>query len=192
MRRKYGYFTGIGHRNTPNFYCRILLAASQYLMSEYKLKLRSGHAVGADRACEIGADGFADIYLPWEKYGVKPYKDDPGMEVMGNECIPLYNKAKEDLAILMCKLAAGREYHDKSRTNGIKNMLYRNVAQIVGHKTEIELSKLVLCYLSGKGGTAYAVALAKHFDIPTVNIYQTRSLKEVKSLINQVLKGEKL
>ncbi len=177
-----GFFTGIGSRNTPEKYLNILENVSRFIVDTYKLKLRSGHAVGADRACEKGANGFADIYLPWKTYGIRPYKNDPGMEVIGNAIIP---EREKEIAEFMCDLVARKPYQEMER--GVQLLMERNVNQIIGHTDPVhELSRIVLCYSPDIGGTSYATALARHFDIHITNILNL-NLSEVIEEVDSVI-----
>ena len=99
---------------------------------------------------------------PWKTYGIKPYKNDPGMEVIGKVIKP----PKEDiLAEFMCDLIARKPYNEMN--DGVQLLMSRNVNQIIGHnEPTYELSRLVLCYNQSMGGTSYAIALARHYNIP--------------------------
>jgi len=181
-----GYFTGIGSRDTPEQYLIILEEASRYITSTHKLMLRSGHAVGADRACEVGAQGYATIYLPWHGYGVKSYRDDPGMTIMGHTYVPTEKKFPEMTAIaeFMCSLVDKSSYQSMRR--GIKTLMFRNIFQLLGHSSKSVYSKLILCYDPGTGGTSYTTALARHFNIPIINVID-KDLDTVLSEISKTL-----
>jgi len=187
-----GYFAGIGSRATPPEYLEILTQASKYIVYSHLLKLRSGHAIGADRACEIGAEGTADIYLPWKNYGIKPYKndlgiDDPGMKVIGKTIIPSFKNIDQTIKIaeFMCDLVARTPFDEMNR--GVQLLMLRNVNQIIGHSfTDITISKLVLCYSNELGGTSYATMLAKYLKVPIVNVLN-KNLQTVLSEIDETL-----
>lgn len=182
-----GYFAGIGSRNTPSDSLSILTQASQYIVYNHLLKLRSGHAVGADRACEIGADGFADIYLPWRNYGIKPYKNDLGMEVMGETILPLYKNLSKFIKIarFMCSLVGRTPFDEMNR--GVQLLMLRNVNQIIGHSlSNIEISKMVLCYSHDIGGTSYAIMLARFLGVSVINI-RNKEFSTIKTEINDTL-----
>ena len=166
----HGYFAGIGSRDTPEKYLKILETTSRAIVKTNRLRLRSGHAQGADRACEIGAKGFADIYLPWKNYGIKSYKTDPGMQVIGQTIIPAKNSYPNMIKIaqFMCDLV-GRKSFDEMN-HGIQLLMQRNVNQIIGHTAPAEISRLVLCYSPETGGTGYATALARYLKVPIVNV----------------------
>lgn len=185
-----GYFTGIGSRRTPLKYMSILEKASQYIVHTYQCTLRSGHAAGADRACETGAEGSAQIYLPWKNYGIKPYKDDPGMEVIGETIIPSKKKHPyiTKIAEFMCDLVGERSFNDMS--SGVQLLMLRNVNQLIGHNENhvepIEISRIVLCFSLETGGTGYATALAKYLGVPIINVLN-KNLHEVLTEINERL-----
>lgn len=178
------YFTGIGSRKTPPEYLKVLRDLSEYL-SLQSLVLRSGHAQGADRACEAGAGGNADIFLPWAGYGVVPYKDDPGLRVIGKEYVPTMKGYPNHLRTIQktCR-GLGRDFDRLSQ--GVQKLLFRNVFQIYG--PDWVLSELVICYHEGSGGTLYAVEMAEKEGIPVINVkgrtYED-CLEEIKEILSE-------
>lgn len=179
------YFTGIGSRNSSDEELKILEKLSANL-SKKGFTLRSGHAQGADRACERGAKGNADIYLPWEEFGIKKWRNDPGMKVIGETFVPEVEDYPGHLVIIMKTTRHfGRDF--KYLTRGVKKLLFRNVFQIIGHEEPPIFSKLVICsFVPGRGGTRYAVKIAEDHMIPVVNVKGLSfksSLKEVNKIL---------
>ena len=56
-------FSGIGSRKTPLEICKIMTRIGEKLQEKGYI-LRSGAAIGADKAFELGAK-TKEIYLPW-------------------------------------------------------------------------------------------------------------------------------
>jgi hypothetical protein len=193
------YFTGIGARATPRKDLQTLRKISRFLVLKRDFRLRSGHAAGADRACENGAGGFADIYLPWKTYGQYRYQDDAGMKVFGKPLVVKIENAEKwpehfDLISAAFSQIKGGSFRDLSR--GVAALLFRNSFQVVGHvrskKTKEEIlrpSKLVVCYHEGTGGTLYAVHIAESLQIPVVNVRE-KSFSEVLREVKKILRGE--
>jgi hypothetical protein len=176
------YITGIGSRNTPMPALCALYDFFKRLSTLDGARLRSGHAAGADRACEVGMDGASDIYLPWKGFGTKPYKDDLGMPVMG-EAIPIdsvvqqyHRDALKDVCHTMNRQPGGPVY----------KLVLRNMAQVLGHGSEPEPSEVVVCWHPGQGGTMYAVHAAADFGVPVVNLRD--GLDEAWERIGGILK----
>ena len=163
------YYTGIGSRKTPE----PILSYMRYIagtLNGYGYTLRSGHAVGADRAFESKAN-LADIYLPWEGFGVKPYKDDLGQIVSGNTIVmddfklPLHF----DIYKQVCK-NMGRSWGDMP--SGVRKLTYRDVHQVIGHDRIPIKSDFVICWTNESGGTHYAMETANIFNVPVLNIFE--------------------
>jgi len=182
------FFTGIGSRETPQEALRVLHRLSAYLVKK-GFKLRSGHAYGADRACEEGADGSAVIYLPWKGFGQKPYKEDPGARVVGLWVVPpLLRLPKDYLNVIkwVCE-ERGSSYDDMSQ--GIQKLLYRNVCQVLGHGPEFHPSEVVICYHEDTGGTMYAVDIAILYNVPVLNV-RGLDYYEAKKKLKYILKNK--
>lgn len=188
MKKKTKYFTGIGSRETPDYALLTLKRLTQFLVSK-KYRLRSGHAEGADRVCEAGAQGYADIYLPWSDFGIKPYKKDKGMVVRGKSIIPNMKKFPKHLKVikLICKKMG--KYFD-SLPSGMQKLLFRNVFQVLGHNPKRAIkSKIVICYHENSGGTLYAVKIARKYKIPVLNV-RDMDFIEAKKRLTSLLKGK--
>lgn len=160
------YVTGIGSRVTPPEALSTLTTLVQRLCAE-DFVLRSGHAAGADRACEDGAAGHAHIYLPWPGFGTQPYKDDPGAPVQGTTyVIDAVRRGYHAQALANVYAQFGR------RVPGgpVGKLMLRNMAQILGHSKEPVPSELVICWHPGTGGTLYAVQAAVNAGVPVLNV----------------------
>jgi hypothetical protein len=160
-------YTGIGSRQTPED----ILISIEEIARELALRgnrLRSGGAPGADQAFEKGARSVNEeyeIFLPWpgfqeitrSKYypydGLRPtdYKY-PTEEAftMAKMFHPAWNRLNE----------WGKKFHA------------RNVHQVLGYDLKTP-SDLVICWTEGgalKGGTAQAMRIASHYNIPIINL----------------------
>lgn len=163
------YYTGIGSRKTPP---EVLASMTWLAVQLYDLgyTLRSGHAVGADRAFEYGAEERADVYLPWKDFGVKPYKNDPGCPVMGNPIV-VDNLISKNHVELYSQVCFNMQRDPACFSRGIKLLTYRDMHQVVGHEETFKLSDFVVCWTQAPGGTHYAMEAARLHGIPVFNMY---------------------
>lgn len=151
------YYAGIGSRETPSSVLEQMTRIGSY-MGKRSYILRSGHAMGADRAFEEGCDivnGEKEIWHPDGAY------------------YPLHDWAT-DMASGVCW-----EYPlEKMRGYSIK-LITRNMYQIFGEDNkEDERVDFVVYWCRGdvmekgskSGGTRYGVRIAKEYGIPTYNL----------------------
>ena len=157
-------YAGIGSRNTPPAPLEQMTVLAQ-LASQNDWMLRSGGAIGADSAFEIGCDinnGSKEIFLPW-----KGYNNNRSLLV---ECD---NEAAQRIASTIHKRWS-------MLSQGAKKMMTRNVQQILGQDLKHPVD-CVICYTddgcesiekySAKtGGTGLAISLASVRDIPIFNL----------------------
>ena len=145
-------YTGIGSRKTPPE----VLVQMTYIAQSLAVKgwnLRSGAALGADAAFEKGA-GLADIFLPW----------------------PLFNKHKSQYNYVNLDAQyMAKRFHpawDKCG-QGARKMHGRNCFQVLGWDLSTP-SKFVVCWTIDpegmKGGTAQALRIARHYEVPIFNL----------------------
>lgn len=156
-------YTGIGSRKTPEDVLRYMHSIARHL-ARHGYVLRSGAADGADSAFEagcIGADGRAEIWLPWKGFN-------------GHADTGLYpTKAHIERA---------QEVHPAwdRLGRGPRALHARNVGQILGADTATP-SSFVLCWTPDgcerdaqrsrtTGGTGTAISLASFNDIPVFNL----------------------
>lgn len=151
------FYAGIGARKTPdNILATMLFGATQ--LKNMGFMLRSGHAIGADQAFERGADGYARIYLPWQKYN----EDVP---VKGNALVP-------DMAAYVREAAIHHPYWD-NLSQGTKKLMLRNLAVILGSNLN-EPAEFVICWTpkgEAVGGTAHGIRIAEAHNIPVFNLF---------------------
>lgn len=140
------YYTGVGSRSAPEeVQQRARLLGRLY--ASRGMTLRSGHAVGIDQAFERGADGLADIYLPWETYEM--YVPPKGRVHVGASA-----EAKA--------IAAALHPAWDRLSPGVQLLMGRNVYQVLGDDLNTP-SDFVVAWTPPPfptGGTALAVNLA--------------------------------
>lgn len=170
------FYTGVGSRETPPHIC-LLMTFIAYKLAELGWVLRSGDAIGADKAFYEGVVQFlqkqpihhqpnkARIYLPKQWFIGRSSKDPSGHFVNFLD-LPAAEQAYEYAEMIhpnwpACK-ATARILHA------------RNMMQVMGDNLNSPSKKLI-CWapISGKsvtGGTRTAWEAAKLFSIPRSNL----------------------
>lgn len=163
------YYTGIGSRSTPSDICELMTQIARSFAGA-GLILRSGHAEGADQAFELGAQGKAEIYLPWNGFN----NLDDG-EWIGDGPIVFSNPWQKayDIAAI---------FHPawKRCGTGARSLHARNVHQVLGRDLDHPiLSSGVVCWtpdgsLDGQGprcgGTGQALRIASAYGVHVTNL----------------------
>lgn len=160
------YYAGIGARNTPRSILDKMEAMGRRMCASGYV-LRSGHAFGADRAFEKGANGNAEICLPWPGYGVNPYKGDPGMEIQG---VYLGLDPLEGWQFMKQLNIVSEDFNP---SESIKKLHGRNFWIITGgyhNGSPVSPVDQVLYWSTGGGGTKVALDIATYFGIPVNKI----------------------
>lgn len=163
-------FAGIGSRETPQDEIYLLRDASKYFCDKGYI-LRSGGANGADRSCERGCDmvnGAKEIYLPW-----RGFNDSESNLFPDN--LPKWLEAQ----------TIAKQFHPAWNRLGdaARKLMVRNCFQLLGKNLDTP-SDFVLCYcpiVNGEhvGGTSQALRIAKHYDIPIINIFNGEHKKKI-------------
>lgn len=181
------WFAGIGSQATPDW-VQVRLTEVSAALCEAGWGLRSGHANGADLACEKGCDqvgGKKQIFLPQKGFN--------------GSTSTLYGACSEAHADLV------REFHPKPSAlsywddRGFQNdfawrAMLRNGSQILGPDLD-DWSKAVVCWTEGgrvKGGTGQAlrIAMAPRHKIPIHNLgHPAYSQQLVSTIVDRVLLG---
>lgn len=172
-------YTGVGSRETPQEILDMMTAVGKKLASD-GWTLRSGAAVGADAAFELGwfqwwasqtpwpNEAHAELYLPWNGYNghdrdgcfganILPDEDDKGLSIVA-----------EGIAMQMHPNWAACK-------RGARAMHTRNVYQVLGRDLKTP-SKMLIAWTkltkAGQpmGGTATAIRLAEKHNIPCFNL----------------------
>lgn len=176
MRNK--IYTGVGSRDVPEDIYKLLQALGRKLATQ-GYALRSGGAVGCDTAFYEGckeAGGMSTIFTPWE-----------GFNNLYGENIICLDDIPQNL-IYRAEWEA-RQVHpmfDKL-TQGAKKLHTRNVFQVLG----VGLGKpsdFLVCYApvqgnSVRGGTRTAVELAKVYNIPVYNVFDSRDRLRIELFV---------
>jgi hypothetical protein len=180
-------YAGIGSRDTPEHILNIMSHIGAYLFGE-GWTLRSGHADGADKAFEQGADDQRhmaechfdrkEIYLPWKGFNGSTSRLHP----------ELYPFSHDET------LLAGRMHPAWHRCSPSAQRLHtRNVRQLLGleaiHGPVVVPVKFVVCWTDKgllKGGTAQAIRIAQSCDIPVINLGAAKTPEYLEQLVLEV------
>lgn len=174
------FYTGIGARKTPpEILHKMEVLGSVFANLGYTL--RSGAATGADSAFERGCDsanGSKEIYLPW----------------------PNFNNHSSHLdRVSPAALTLAESYYPygwNSLSRGVKNLMARNMYQILGSTLD-KPSRLVLCWTPdgarnkkerkrSTGGTGQAIALASDHDIPVFNLFNDNEEERLMNFLGEI------
>lgn len=145
------YYTGIGSRNTPPDMLSLMTAIA-WKYNELGYRLRSGGAMGADTAFQLGSGKNCNIYVPLpHSYGTKQWQKWEGL-------------AKEVCESFNLNLSSMKPF--------TQYLIIRNMPQVIGLDGE-PLSERVVCWTpNGEmvGGTRYALRLAEMRNVPIFNL----------------------
>ena len=157
------YYAGIGSRQTPPEILDCMRVIG-YVLAKSGLVLRSGAAEGADAAFEKGCDaagGKKEIYLPWNAFN--------GKIIDGTSILPFTKEAME--------LASHIHPAWANLSEGGKRLHSRNCHQVLGKDvlSLTALSRFVICWTAGTGGTEQALRLARQYGVPIINLYKIKT-----------------
>lgn len=147
---------GIGSRETPDHIINNMIIIGKWCNIN-NIIVRSGHAEGADYAFESGAKELCEIFLPWKTF---------------NSNLKLYGKSfifnESNNSEMWLKFHPS---YDKL-TPAVKKLMGRNAQQILGENYNDPVTAVVCWTLNGKeiGGTSQAIRIAKHCNIPIINM----------------------
>lgn len=152
-------YAGIGSRETPSDICNQMTRIASTLSKKYIL--RSGGALGADTAFELGAQGKKEIYLPTDTFNYRVHNN---IHYFNYQTLPGAAQAQEMTWM----------FHPKPDclTNYAFHLMSRNAMQIFG-KTMNDPVDFVICWTENgqlKGGTSQAIRIAQHYNIPIYNL----------------------
>lgn len=142
-------YTGIGARQTPHNVQNIMKNLAFSLRTEYGFILRSGGARGADLAFENGAGQAKEIF--------KAHHATPDATTLAARFHPAWNNL-DDYG---------------------KKLMARNVMQVLGENLDSP-SAFVVCWTPNgamTGGTSQALRIAKEWNIPIFNLFDSNALK---------------
>lgn len=171
------FYAGIGSRKTPA-YTQVEMNYLAGVLSDKGYTLRSGNAEGADQAFASGVkNDMAHIWLPWKHFQLNFQKKFPH-----HKYIPI--DMLEDLEAFH-SVSKFHPHADVLSVAGYQFMA-RNYRQVIGRGWPN--SKFVICWTECgeyKGGTAQAMRIADHFQIPILNLAKlsaTEVLKEIEKI----------
>ena len=156
------YYAGIGSRKTPQEVLNLMTRIAQY-MKDIGWTLRSGGALGADKAFEIGAGQTKEIFTANDFIPQKAF-----------DTVPKYHPAPYALSDFATRLMA------------------RNAMQIFGKEMDQPV-KLVMCWTPdgangtsipttrNTGGTGQAIRIAADNGIRVLNLGNEDTMKRVLS-----------
>ena len=169
-------YAGIGSRKTPNWILDMMIEIAVKLGND-GWACRTGGADGADLAFERGAlQSTTDphVYLPWRGFNES------------NRFAPERLREPQTWT-----LAVAAKFHPKWETLGrpTRQLMCRNVHQVLGDRAEPRHSAFVLCWTPdalGGGGTGQAIRIATHYNIPVFDLAD----EAVRDRLKPLLKGE--
>lgn len=170
-------YAGVGYRKTPIKTLAVMIRLA-YRLAKKGYILRSGAALGADTKFEKGCDlakGKKEIWLPWKGFNDHTSKLTPKQVH--------YDLAKE--------IHPAWEY----LTSGVKALMARNVAQILGEDGKTPVS-LVICYTEDgveshhevtkkSGGTGFAISIAGRYGIPVFNLKRENAISRINMFLDE-------
>ena len=168
------FYTGIGSRETPKTPSLLFFLIGKTL-AKWGFTLRSGHAVGADKAFEDGCDssrGKKEIWLPWK-----------GFNGSDSNFIVSDKKAFD--------LAENFHPNWNKLSIGAKKLHARNTHQILG-KDLLTQSEFIICWTKdgkGSGGTGQALRIGKAYNIPILDlgIYNEKDIDTMQIAIRDFI-----
>jgi hypothetical protein len=149
------YYVGIGSRESPQDVLDLMTRVAKGLEKK-RYRLRSGDALGADRAFQSGAT-HKDIFP-------------------GKETSPLWTNVFTDF--FHPNPSALKDYGRK--------LMNRNAMQILGRWGDNPVDFVVCWTKDGKasGGTGHALRIAEYYNIPVFNLKNEGALNDLKEFIN--------
>ncbi len=157
-----GCYAGIGSRRTPSEILEVCEQIARAL-AQLRWRLRSGHAPGADQAFERGAQGDADIFLPWPTF---------------EDAIAVAGRAYPQPAPAAYQLASQHHPSWSGLGRGARALHARNCHQVLGW-TLAQPARFAICWtpdgsLDGhgrdSGGTGQALRLCAAHNVPVFNL----------------------
>lgn len=197
-------YTGVGSRKTP-VEMQAFIQKLACRLAGIEFVLRSGAAVGADRAFELGwlewyanqtpwpkGDNLrAEIYVPWDGY---EGHDRDGLFGATKSPKDVHFKVWEQAEQIVSKIHpawdAVRKDGTPVLTKGAKTLHTRNVFQVLGPHLN-EPSTMLICWAKVTkggnitGGTATAWNLARSHNIPCFNLADPVDYARIQKFIGE-------
>jgi hypothetical protein len=179
------FYAGIGSRETPSHIIEIMNYLGCYLCEKGWI-LRSGGALGADKAFEQAADfivnkgrnlndNYKEIYLPWEGYNNSKSEINPSnypFTQMEDEFAARFHPAWEKCS------------------PSVRLLHKRNTRVLLGlkqlHGEHVRPVRFIVCWTPhglATGGTGQALRIAKGCQIPVFNLGSATNIDELQNLV---------
>jgi len=143
-------YAGIGSRETPTNIIGLMSDIAHHMSAEWIL--RSGAALGADTAFELGAAN-TQIWLPW----------------LG------YNGHSSRNIVTAAAIRLAQQFHPnwKACSQGVQKMHGRNMHILLGPNLNSPVERVICWTKDGgpTGGTGQAIRAAMHYGIPVHNLF---------------------
>jgi len=192
------FYAGVGSRNTPIHIQIIMNQISEWLEKKKGYTLRSGGALGADKA-------FEGLIQPWEKDSNKTVTrwSEYKYKVIKKEIFYAKDIDKDTEFSKMCKRVA-KEIHPNPNLNGYPLKLHaRNLFQVLGADLNSPVDFLI-CWTprnkkgevvtsheqrdSTSGGTGQAISYASYLGIPIINLESENWRDELSGVLKSLKK----
>ena len=169
-------YCGVGSRETPDQILK-LMEDIAVVLAQRGWVLRSGLAGGADQAFHVGATmakGQQENYIPWKGF------NRANAQAIVAPDLPNWNDA----------LGISSQFHpawDKC-SDGAKKLHGRNLYQIAGKDLDLPVDCVVCWTKNGQeiGGTAQAMRIAKHLQIPIFNLFFDDHINKLNDFVLQM------
>lgn len=173
------YYTGIGSRTLPDGAEDFITELATYMQSQGVI-LRSGDDYGADTAFQAGAGDLFETWVPWRGFAKGPNRS------LNSQY--MFNTARNFL------ITSGIIPWFDRMTPASQKFHARNYRQIIG-EDELFISKA--CFYCAPinddgepmGGTRTAVLVAKHFGVPTFNLFTEEERELVRQTFMENING---
>ena len=169
-------YAGVGSRETPDTILKLMVNIAVDLAQKGWL-LRSGLAEGADQAFHLGAtiaNGQQENYIPWKGF------NGASSQAIITPHLPSWNAA----------LKISSRFHPAwgRCSEGAKKLHGRNLYQIVGRGLDLPVDCVICWTKNGReiGGTAQAMRIAKHLQIPIFNLFFDDHINKLNDFVLQM------
>lgn len=167
-------YAGIGSRTITKEERETIIKIANFL-SELGYVCYSGNAVGSDDAFQEGSNKRCVSYVPWNGFNAHLTSSEihcPYINTAGFQSVDKFHPAPEKL-------------NDKAR-----RLMARNYHQVMGIFGYPPVDFIVCCATPKgdfcDGGTAQALRIANHFNIPWINIRTENWKSELKMVIRKI------
>ena len=171
------FYAGVGARATPDHVLTLMTQVARQL-EQSGWRLRTGGAVGADKAFAAGVHGPAKTeFLPWPGYN----------NITGPSARPL---SRAELNICL-EIAAENHPAWHKCSPAARKLHARNVAIVAGPYADTPCRAMLVWTPGARvtGGSGTAIRIARHFDVPVLNLYRPVSLEQIIEFVDSRARG---